>query len=684
MRVVNRLVENIQQLSPIVTDGAIGAGIFAIGSLELVLSNDPASRRPSAWVLLSVGALGLTLRRTKLSAAYALVLLAAIGGLITNVSYWGTLLPDVVLLYTVSERSSVIVSLLALVAAFGMRFLAFGYGQRPTLSDVPYLIQTDYSYLFLAWFAGRAQMWRRAIASELEQSADELRDERDRLVRGAVRTERARIALELHALVVRGVERMNTETQAARRLLASDSRRASEQIGAIEATGRGTLVDMRRLLLVLRTRDDLRTSPLADVSPRAERAAGSPSGAAGLPRTPSLMGRRRNLAPGLRQRVRAWIGLPWVTDALVVLALTILAVAEPFSKAGPMHGIHIVLAVVVLAALLFRRVAPLGVLALVAGVVLVQNRFLGLDTNTADRAIFVAVYTVAALRGPRWGVVAIGAEVVAYAPYLRDLINAIPLLVGWTALFVFAVIAGTAVRESRRLTAELREQTDLLRRTREERVRRAVDEERSRIARDVHDMVAHGVTLMVIQAGAARWLAEGDPVRAEQALRSVEQAGQDAICELHSLVGSLEGAPSGGAEALPLEDQLTIGSLVDEAIRTGMNVDLVIRGDHHELGAGVQLSLYRIVQEALTNVRKHALGARTWVEIRYTREGVEVEVTDAGGPSTNRPEPVPGSGQGLVGIAERAALFGGLAEIGPTPEGGFRVRASLADDQVLV
>src|SRR5207237_9465685 len=128
---------------------------------------------------------------------------------------------------------------------------------------------------------------------------------------------------------------------------------------------------------------------------------------------------------------------------------------------------------------------------------------------------------------------------------------------GWTIFFVFAVVAGLVVRASRRLNDELQRRNEELRRTREERIRLAIGQERTRIARDVHDMVAHGVTLMVIQAGAARWLADGDPTKAEHALGSVERAGQDALRELNALVGELGSSPDQAGQ-LPAAGHPTI------------------------------------------------------------------------------------------------------------------------------
>ncbi len=119
-------------------------------------------------------------------------------------------------------------------------------------------------------------------------------------------------------------------------------------------------------------------------------------------------------------------------------------------------------------------------------------------------------------------------------------------------------------------------------------------------------------------------------------------------------------------------------------VEAGLRVELLIEGEPGLLDAGLELAVYRIIQEALTNIRKHAPGARAWVEVRLSRDAVEIEVTDTGQAAGASSSGVPGAGQGLVGIAERAALFGGEAEAGPTAEGGFRVRARLGRESVLV
>src|SRR5262249_47530854 len=167
-----------------------------------------------------------------------------------------------------------------------------------------------------------------------------------------------------------------------------------------------------------------------------------------------------------------------------------------------------------------------------------------------------------------------------------------------------------------------------------------------------------------------RWLPESDPVGATEALHSVEAAGRDALGELDALMSTLDGSPPQDAEPLPAGGRPSVASLIDGEVLAGMRVELVTHGEPRGLDAGIELSLYRIVQEALTNVRKHAPGANARVELIYAPDGVQVEVSDSGRPpATTVDDPVPGAGQGLVGIEERASLFGGHAEAGPTPGG---------------
>jgi signal transduction histidine kinase len=389
----------------------------------------------------------------------------------------------------------------------------------------------------------------------------------------------------------------------------------------------------------------------------------------------------------IAEEVRRFIALPRVADVMVVLAMTALAAQETITKSlgHSWTPLDIVLGAVVVGALLVRRDIPLLALLVVASTIFAWNRFLSGDPGTADRALLVAVYTVATVRGLKWAALAIAVQVLAYAPLLwvPETCDG-PCLVGLSAIFVFAAIAGNGVREGRRSIEELQQQTELLRRTREERVRLAVTEERFRVARDLHDMVAHGVTVMVVQAGAARALANTEPLRAHEALVAVDAMGQEALRELSSLVDSLGSDPLAVVGSTPRIDRESLRSLVDKAAGTGLRVELLIEGEEGPVDPALEISLCRIVQETLTNVRKHAPEARASIRVRYLPDAVEVEALDTGS-AVGRTEPaIPGAGQGLIGIAERAALFGGHAEAGPTPDGGFRVRARLPKEPAMV
>jgi signal transduction histidine kinase len=214
---------------------------------------------------------------------------------------------------------------------------------------------------------------------------------------------------------------------------------------------------------------------------------------------------------------------------------------------------------------------------------------------------------------------------------------------------------------------------------REQRVREAVMEERVRIARELHDMVAHSVTVMVIQAGVVRRRLDAGLTVDADLLRSIESSGRDAVGELRRTLGLLRGDTAGtgtgtGTTSAPVGlDRLD--ELLTQVGEAGLTVTFRREGTPVTLLPAADLSAYRIIQEALTNVLKHAGPAHVTVELRYAGDGVHLSVVDSGG----RPVavPVPGAGQGLIGMRERATLFGGDLDAGPRPGGGFAVHARL-------
>jgi signal transduction histidine kinase len=215
-------------------------------------------------------------------------------------------------------------------------------------------------------------------------------------------------------------------------------------------------------------------------------------------------------------------------------------------------------------------------------------------------------------------------------------------------------------------------QLRLAERERQVSAREAVVEERARIARELHDVVAHHVSTMVLQAGAERRSLGEDAGQTGEVLGTIEHVGRGALTEMRRMVAMLRSNP---AEDLAPQPNLSqVADLVDQLRAAGLAVELQVTGDRRDLPAGIELSAYRIVQEALTNVLKHASGAAAFVEIGYRSHSLEVVVRDDGRGS---PRPVATGGHGLVGVRERAAMLGGRFEAGRQPGGGFAVRVLL-------
>ena len=234
---------------------------------------------------------------------------------------------------------------------------------------------------------------------------------------------------------------------------------------------------------------------------------------------------------------------------------------------------------------------------------------------------------------------------------------------------------GRAIRKGRLQAGRLQDLAAQLELEREENARTAVAEERSRIARELHDVVAHSVSVMVVQAQAAQRLLEGEQREARQALSSIESTGRQALTEMRRLLGILRRTDAELALA-PQPSLRHLDALIGQVRESGLPVELSVEGEARPLPPGVDLSAYRIVQEALTNTLKHAGPARARVEIHYGDDKVELEICDDG-PGTGRGG---GAGQGLIGMRERVALYGGVLESGKQDSGGYIVRARLPLD----
>ena len=346
------------------------------------------------------------------------------------------------------------------------------------------------------------------------------------------------------------------------------------------------------------------------------------------------------------------------------------------SMIGQVHpGIYLLLGASSVA-LLWRRSHPIAVLVATLTASVVWD-VMSLDGGPS-LAIFVSLYGVGRyISDKRTTLIAVASAMVLTV--VDDLIEGEPVSVFAFSLSVVALgwYVGRRARGRREYLRLLEERAAYLERERHTAAQLAVDEERTRIARELHDVVAHRVSMITVQAGAAQTVAARDPERAIGAMKAVEEAGREALEELRQLLGVLR-APSEREALVPARGLAEIPGLIGEMNSAGVGVSLFTDDLPDDLPARVDLASYRIVQEALTNVVKHA-GPDASAEVRLAGDGEQltIEVTDRGSSDSR----LPGAGQGLVGMRERAALLGGTFEAGPRPGGGFRVMARLPLDR---
>jgi signal transduction histidine kinase len=383
---------------------------------------------------------------------------------------------------------------------------------------------------------------------------------------------------------------------------------------------------------------------------------------------------RARLAPP-SARLAFWRDAPRRGDLALSGLLTAFGLAELWIVGVEPKTVAVPAVLVGGAALYWRRVAPLRTVAFVFGSLAAES-LLGVSLQKPDAPLLmalVALYTAG-----------------AYLP-LRDAAVALVLAIGciWTAIagqsthghsdFAFTTIVTTAgwlvgrgMHGRVTQAAELQDRTRRLEEESEAERALAVAEERRRIARDLHDVIAHSVSVMVVQASAAEDIVERDEPGVLEPIRAVQETGRAALVEISRLLGLLrdDGAELGLA---PQPRTNELADLVAQARAAGLDVDLRVEGDPLTLPLGIDLSLYRIAQEALTNARKHSSGARAEVVLRYRERDVELAVDNEPGLETNGHR----GGHGLIGMRERVAVFGGSLETGLRADGGFRVVARL-------
>ncbi|HEX6326972.1 MAG TPA: sensor histidine kinase [Jiangellaceae bacterium] len=385
-------------------------------------------------------------------------------------------------------------------------------------------------------------------------------------------------------------------------------------------------------------------------------------------------------------------GRPWVFDitltgVLLVLGLVLLFTYRPddgIDYSEP-DWLGVLLVVAWTTPLVFRRAAPLPV-ALVLAVLNLPFLFRDYSVPTAAIVALIAIYSLGAytsfVRGLA-GLVAVYGTTVLYLAVAADRYpeaEGVGVVGGAfvTLGFFGAWAIGRSVRAPRMYAREQEERADQLERTREAEVRAALAEHRGQIARELHDVVAHHVSVMTVQAAGARRMLDRDPERSRDALAAIETAGRSALAEMRRIVGVLRG-PTSGADAparSPQPGLAELPELAEHLDSAGLKVAVTIEGRQRALPLGIDLTAFRIVQEALTNTLKHAGTDNAAVVVRYAPAELEVRVIDSG-QGTHTAQPAEPPGHGLLGMRERVALYGGELSAHNRPGGGFEVRARL-------
>jgi signal transduction histidine kinase len=361
-------------------------------------------------------------------------------------------------------------------------------------------------------------------------------------------------------------------------------------------------------------------------------------------------------------------------------------------------------AVVTTAPLAARRLAPLATFWAILAATVATSRYGTAVTFAA--AVLAAYGAVVYSRFRGLALLSLPVAGVIVSAAFKDTAPPLPGRATALVVLVAIMIVGNAARVWKQRARDSQARIGHLQAEHEAQTRRAVELERARIASELHDVVTHNVSVMVVQAGAARQVLAGSPGEARAALLAVEASGRTAMTELRHLLGLL--APSGGPEAVTAGEADTgalrpqpgldrLRPLIDRVAAAGLPVQLRVSGSPRTLPPGLDLAAYRVVQEALTNVMKHARQATATVSLGYSRGELVIEVADDGQPvpaaaAANRgpapanpdatpahPSAGPGTGRGLLGLRERVALYGGEFDAGRRPGGGWRVRARLCD-----
>jgi signal transduction histidine kinase len=376
--------------------------------------------------------------------------------------------------------------------------------------------------------------------------------------------------------------------------------------------------------------------------------------------------------------IYAWLRRhPILVDGVLAAALALFMVGNIVRRPLPMVPLTLLMVVPVA----YRRRAPLLAFAL-AALSGAGQIVLAAGPSGSDLAVLVLLYTVAAYRPRRESVTALAicliGSAVAVAAWAPDRLRPVERLFTGTVMFagpaLIAWVLGDSMRYRRAYYVALEDRAARLEAERDAQAKVAAAAERARIARELHDVIAHNVSVMVVQADGAGYALSSDPERARAAIAAIAATGRQALTEMRRLLGVLRTGDE-DARLAPLPGLGDLRGLLDQARAAGLSVSFRLEGARRGLPEGAELAAYRVVQESLTNIRKHAgPAAAAAVSLRYQPDCLVVGVTDNG---VGGEIPAGSGGHGIAGMRERAEMYAGTVQAGPAPGGGFRVVATL-------
>ncbi|MGV9307725.1 sensor histidine kinase [Nonomuraea sp. NPDC003727] len=386
---------------------------------------------------------------------------------------------------------------------------------------------------------------------------------------------------------------------------------------------------------------------------------------------------------GVFGKIRAWsqhrrmlTDVLWVTPLIALCAALAVSYTQPTVR-PPIDLVgYLVLTATLVVPLFWRNSHPRTVFALVALISFAQW-LTEVPAFPANSAVLVAMYAMASQCTFKWALAAgLVSELGIFLALSQWDTVSLGMFLSCSFFVVMIWLTGIYANTRRRYLEGLEERAERAERERDQQARMAAAAERARIARELHDVVAHNVSVIIVQADGASYAIDTDPEQARQAVHAISKTGREALAEMRRLVGVLrENAADPAGEAADYTPQPGLAQLEELVRGSGLPVDLRVSGTPQDLPEGEQLAIYRLVQEALTNTLKHGgPGARATVEMEYGRGELVVRITD-NGRGAAAPRGV--GGHGLLGMRERVSMYGGAVQAAPRPGGGFEVLARL-------